>query len=109
MPRYIIERQYLLPVYEQLLIEAPDLETACREALDEIAHPWSENAEQDFDNSRPVTVTEAVELPVVVHPELEAGECWGHPGLGELLYHSGLDLLKIPEEFSDSGGAVGFT
>ena len=44
MPRYVIERQYLLPVYEHLLIEAPNFETACREALDEIAHPWSENA-----------------------------------------------------------------
>ena len=28
MPRFVIERQYLLPVYEQLLIEAPNLEAA---------------------------------------------------------------------------------
>ena len=48
MPRYVIERQYLLPVYEHLLIEAPNFETACREALDKIAHPWSENAKDDF-------------------------------------------------------------
>jgi hypothetical protein len=63
MPRYVIERQYLLPVYEQLLIEAPNFETACREALDEIDHSWSENAKEDFENARATTITEAVELP----------------------------------------------
>ena len=31
MPRYIIERQYLLPVYQRLALEAPDVESACRE------------------------------------------------------------------------------
>ena len=61
MPQYIIERQYLLPVYEQLLVDAPNLEAACREVMDEIAHPWGANAREDFDNARAVTITEAVE------------------------------------------------
>ena len=74
MPRYVIERQYLLPVYEHLLIEAPSLEAACREAVDEIAHPWSENAEQDFDNARAITITEAIRLPDNVYPELRAND-----------------------------------
>ena len=44
MTRYIIERQYLLPVYQHLAVEAPDLDTACREALDDGEHDW-ENAQ----------------------------------------------------------------
>jgi hypothetical protein len=112
MPRYVIERQYLLPMYEQLLIEAPDLEAACRVALDEIAHPWSENAEQDFDNARPVTVTEAVRLPEGEYPELQPGDERDRLCLGDILYNSGLDLLAIPIEFADEadvGGPIGFS
>jgi hypothetical protein len=55
MPRYIIERQFLLPVSEHLLITAPNFKAACREALDDIANPWKEDA-QDFDNAGPVTI-----------------------------------------------------
>ena len=112
MPRYVIERQYLLPVYEQLLIDAPTLEAACREALDEIAHPWSEEAKEDFDSARPVTLTHAVELPEGLAPELQVGDESEHAGLGHLLYTSGLDPLPIPAELSDEakdGGPVGFS
>src|SRR6266851_8041337 len=112
MPRYIIERQYLLPVYEQLLIEAPTLEAACREALDEISHPWRENAEQDFDNARPVTITEAVRLLDEQYPELQPSDGSDHAGLGELLYHCGLELLAIPVEFGEEaecGEPIGFS
>src|SRR5713101_1167825 len=101
MPRYVIERQYLLPVYEQLLIEAPTFEAACREALDEIAHPWSENAEQDFDNARLVTLTQAVELPEELAPESQVCDEADHAGLGHLLYTSGLDALPIPAELTE--------
>ena len=110
MPRYVIERQYLLPVYEQLLIEAQTFEAACREALDEIAHPWSEEAKEDFDSARPVTLTQAVELPEEMAPELQVGDEADHAGLGYLLYNSGLDPLPIPAELTegDDGEAVGF-
>ncbi len=101
MARYIVERQYLLPVYEQLLIDAPDLEAACREAVDEIAHPWSDNAEEDFESARPVTITEAVQLPEGQYPELQASETSYHASLGTLLYHSGLALLPIPVAFAE--------
>jgi hypothetical protein len=113
MPRYVIERQYLLPVYEHLLINAPDFETACREALDEIAHPWSENAKDDFESARATTITEAVELPASAFPELQVGHEEGPTGLGTVLYHSGLDPLTIPAEFADAADEgdreVGFT
>jgi hypothetical protein len=102
MPRYVIERQYLLPVYENLLIEAPDFKTACREALDEIAHPWSENAKDDFESARSTTITEAVELPASAFPELRAGDGEHQAGLGTVLYHSGLDPLPIPAEFEEA-------
>src|SRR5713226_8018597 len=101
MPRYIIERQYLLPVYEQLLIDAPTFEAACREALDEIAHPWREDAKEDFESARPVTLTEAVELPEGMAPELVVDDEAHYAGLGYLLYNSGLDPLPIPAELTE--------
>jgi hypothetical protein len=101
MPRYVIERQYLLPVYEHLLIDAPNFETACREALDEIARPWSENAKDDFESARPTTITEAVELPGSAFLELRAIDEEGQAGLGTVLYHSGLDPSPIPAEFAE--------
>ncbi len=30
MPKFVIERQYLLPIYQRLIIDAPDIETACQ-------------------------------------------------------------------------------
>ena len=113
MPRYVIERQYLRPVYEHLLIEAPNFETACREALDEIAHPWSENARDDFESARATTITGAVELPGSAFPELRASGEEGQAGLGTVLYDSGLDLLPIPAEFGEADGGysekIGFS
>jgi hypothetical protein len=96
-----------LRVYEQLLIEAPNLDAACREALDEIAHPWGGDAKEDFDNARPVTITEAVELP-----EAQVGDDADHAGLGHLLYDSGLAPLPIPTQFTeeaDEREAIGFS
>jgi hypothetical protein len=100
MPRYVIERQYLLPVYEQLFIEAPNLDAACREALDEDAHPWSENAEKDFDTAGPVIVTRAVELPELSPFGFGENEDPNLISLGNALYNAGLDTLPIPAEFA---------
>ena len=54
MPHYMLERQYLLPVYQHLALEAPDLDTACREALDDVEHDW-QDAREDYESSRPRT------------------------------------------------------
>ena len=83
------------------IADAPNFETACREALDEIARPWSENAKDDFESARPTTITEAVELPGSAFPELRAIDEEGQAGLGTVLYHSGLDPLPIPAEFAE--------
>lgn len=100
MPRYVIERQYLLPVYEQLLIEAPNLDAACREALDEDAHPWSESANEDFDTASPVVVTRAVELSDQSFLAFEKSNPCNLVSFGHILYNSGLDPLPIPTEFA---------
>jgi hypothetical protein len=34
MPKFVIERQYLLPIYQRLIIDAPDIMTACQEAVE---------------------------------------------------------------------------
>jgi hypothetical protein len=44
MPRYIIERQYLLPVYQHLSVEAPDLMTAAKSASRSLANSPKEIA-----------------------------------------------------------------
>jgi hypothetical protein len=109
MPRYIIERQFLLPVYEHLLITAPNFKAACREALDDIANPWSEDAQQDFDNAGPVTITEAVELPEETFADLQEEEEMDRRALAQLLYNSGSEPLPIPEEFRANGTNFGFS
>jgi hypothetical protein len=112
MPRYVIERQYLVPIFEHILVEAPSLEAACREALDEYAQPWGDGAEIDFDNARPTTVTQAVEIPECRFPELRSREDEDRHVLSHVLYDAGLYLLPIPAEFSGTGEAdegVGFS
>lgn len=34
MPKFVIERQYLLPIYQRLIIDAPDIATACQKAVE---------------------------------------------------------------------------
>lgn len=103
MPRYVIERQYLVPIYEHILVEAASLETACREALDEDAQPWGDNSKLDYEDARLTTVSAAVELPETTCPELRAGEDADDHDLSLLLYNSGLELLPIPSEDTGVG------
>src|ERR1051326_1888810 len=60
MPQYVIERQYLAPVYQHVRVDAPDLETACREAIE---HDDWEDSKEDYENSRETTIVCAVEIP----------------------------------------------
>ncbi|MGA8401898.1 MAG: hypothetical protein WB697_18560 [Stellaceae bacterium] len=112
MPRYIIERQYLVPMFEHILVEAPSLEAACREAIDDLAQPWGDGAELCFDDARETTVTCAVELPDTLEPELRPGNGDDRDTLSSLLYCSELEQLPIPQECRHGGEApepgVGF-
>ena len=38
MPKFVIERQYLVPMYQHIAVEAENLEEACKQAIsDDIA------------------------------------------------------------------------
>lgn len=90
MPRYAIERQYLLPVFHHLIVEAESLDAACRAAVDN--DDWPEHAtKQDFDNSRPTTVAMAV---VVDEQHRDEDPTW-------LLYSAGLPPCEIPAAYTD--------
>ena len=56
MPKFVIERQYLLPIYQRLIIDAPDIATACRKAVEN--DDW-ESAEEDRDGSGATTINAA--------------------------------------------------
>jgi hypothetical protein len=99
MPRFVIERQYLIPVYEHILVEAPNLGKACRKALDDIEEPWGDNAETDYESARATTIERAVEVPDPTDVDAE--------GLSNLLYDAGLDPLPIPREFADEADEPG--
>jgi hypothetical protein len=52
--KYVIERQYLLPVYQHLVIAADSVADACRQAVE---HDDWESAKEDCDGARPTTIT----------------------------------------------------
>jgi hypothetical protein len=58
--KYAIERQYLLPVYQHLVIEAETAEEACRKALD---HDDWEGAMEDIDSARETVITALRPIP----------------------------------------------
>ena len=70
MPKFVIERQYLVPMYQHIVVEAETLEAACAMAVTEdIA--W-DTQEMDSDNARKTTGTNAKVIPD--HLELVAGD-----------------------------------
>ena len=113
MPKFVIERQYLVPMYQHIVVEAETLEAACAMAVtDDIA--W-DTQEMDSDNARKTTVTNAKVIPDNL--ELVAGDIilgrdrpsipsFGVPGYGlsTFLYENEAEtgpLLNIPEQFTD--------
>jgi IS5 family transposase len=61
MPKFVIERQYLVPMYQHIVVEADTLEAACDMAVtDDIA--W-DTQEMDCDNARATTITAAKAIP----------------------------------------------
>lgn len=110
MPRYVIERQYLVQIFQHILVEAPSLEAACREALDDNSQPW-DDSKIDWDSFRATTIAQAVELPKTLEPGLCPNNADSYD-LSLLVYDCGLELIPIPAEFAEGGGAqegVGFS
>jgi hypothetical protein len=61
MPKFVIERQYLVPMYQHVVVEAENLDEACNKAIsDEI--DW-DTQEMDCDNARTTTITAAKIVP----------------------------------------------
>src|SRR5260370_41791615 len=61
MPKFVIERQYLVPMYQHIVAEAQTLEEACKKAIsDDI--DW-DTQEMDSDSARATTITEAKMVP----------------------------------------------
>ena len=61
MPKYVIERQYLVPMYQHIVVEAENLEEACKKGIsDDI--DW-DTQEMDSDSARATTITEAKVVP----------------------------------------------
>jgi len=97
MLRYVIERQYLLPVYRHLAVEAPDLESACRDALDDGEHDWKD-AQEDYESTRPTTIVSAVEIASEEEWAIATKSQYERSGL---MYDGRHELIEIPREFSE--------
>jgi hypothetical protein len=92
MPKYAIERQYLVPVYQHLFIEAPNLDAACQQALD---HDNWDSSRTDYDSSRETTIVCAVEIP----SSKTSFSCRAEANATEMIYQAGLPWLEIPHRF----------
>jgi hypothetical protein len=61
MPKFVIERQYLIPMYQHIVVEADSLEEACEKAIsDDI--DW-DTQEMDSDSARHTTIAGAKPVP----------------------------------------------
>ena len=61
MPKFVIERQYLVPMYQHIVVEAETFDTAFAMAVsDDIS--W-DTQEMDSDNAQPTTITAAKAIP----------------------------------------------
>ena len=61
MPKFVIERQYLVPMYQHIAVEAESLEEACKKGIsDDI--DW-DTQEMDCDGARRTTITSAKVVP----------------------------------------------
>jgi hypothetical protein len=61
MLKFVIERQYLVPMYQHLVVEAETLEEACKKGIRDDIN-W-DTQEMDCDSARGTTITEAKIVP----------------------------------------------
>src|SRR5216684_3403211 len=54
MPKFVIERQYLVPMYQHIVVEGENLEEACKKGISD---------EMDCDSARATTITAAKIVP----------------------------------------------
>jgi hypothetical protein len=80
MPKFVIERQYLLPIYQRLIIDVPDIATACQKAVEN--DDW-ESAEEDGDGSGATTINAAQEIREGLIEQVERGEIHAGSSFGK--------------------------
>ena len=109
MPKFVIERQYLVPMYQHIAVEAESLEEACQNGIsDDI--DW-DTQEMDSDNARKTTITNAKLIPEdKFNANTGAGVLFDRTerprgyGLAAFLYENEAEtgpLLEIPKQFTD--------
>lgn len=93
MPKYVIERQYLVPEYQHVVIEADSPCEAMKIALDDCPPEktigW-EGSEIDYEGAQETTLNNMVEA---TDDELKLFSP------AHLLYNAGKKLISIPDEF----------
>jgi hypothetical protein len=108
MPKFVVERQYLVPMYQHIVVEAETFEAACQLAMsDDIS--W-DSQEMDCDNARATTLTAVKAIPddYEVDPTqqvLIAGSDSSAIALASFLYGDDAETgphLEIPARFTDS-------
>jgi len=95
MPKFVIERQYLLPIYQRLIIDAPDIATACWKAVEN--DDW-ESAEEDGDGSGATTINAVREIPERLLEQIERGNIHA----GSFLWEDSPEYgprLDIPKQY----------
>ena len=61
MPKYVIERQYVVPMYQHSVVEAENLEDACKKGISDNID-W-DTQEMDCDSARATSITAAKTVP----------------------------------------------
>ena len=112
MPKFVIERQYLVPMYQHIAVEAENLQEACKKGIsDDI--DW-DTQEMDSDSARATTITNAKVIPEQYDVDhfrrilIASRDLKGLPldmvSLATFLYENDAEtgrLLEIPELFTD--------
>lgn len=60
--RYSVCREYLVPVYQYIEVEAENTEEACAKACDDIAYPWDRDT-VDYESAGPTYIAAIAEVP----------------------------------------------
>ena len=95
MPKFVIERQYLLPIYQRPIVDASNIATACQKAVKN--DDW-ENAEEDGDGCGNTTINAAREIPKGLIEQIERGDIHAGSFLWEDQPEYG-PRLAIPKEY----------
>ena len=108
MLKFVIERQYLVPMYQHIVVQAENLEEACKKGIsDDI--DW-DTQEMDCDGARATTLTNAKVIPdvdpfqrVLIASREPSGRPLDMLSLATFLYEDEAKtgpLLEIPAKFT---------